>query len=432
LGKYIGIVGLGYVAGPRYDGPPDYLFRSCRVNPIGERGTAVKDQYHFPLENFITSERFERIKAFAADKETPCLIIDLDIIRKNYEDLRKFLPFTKIYYAVKANPDDAVVSLLRDLGSNFDVATRYELDQLLKLGISPDRMSFGNTIKKEKDIAYFYEKGVQLYVTDSITDLDKIARAAPGSKVFFRLLTEGLGADWPLSKKFGSHPDLARQLIKTAVRFGLQPYGISFHPGSQQRDVGQWSSALTTVSQLFQWARDDLNVNLKMINMGGGFPANYIEPTDTLGQYADDIKRFLDNSFKNEWPEEIIIEPGRSMAGDAGVIVSEIINIAKKSVHERYPWVFLDVGKFGGLIETLDEAIKYPIYFEGEGTAVDVILAGPTCDSMDILYEKTTYMMPETARIGDRVYILTTGAYTQSYSSIYFNGFPPLQSYILE
>jgi len=392
----------------------------------------VKDQYHFPLENFISKERFERIKAFSGDKETPCLVIDLDIIRKNYEDLRKYLPFTKIYYAVKANPDDAVVSLLRDLGSNFDVATRYELDQLLRLGISADRMSFGNTIKKEKDIAYFYEKGVRLYVTDSITDLDKIARAAPGSKVFFRLLTEGLGADWPLSKKFGSHPDLARQLIKTAVRFGLQPYGISFHPGSQQRDVGQWSSALTTVSQLFAWARDDLKVNLKMINMGGGFPANYIEPTDTLGQYADDIKRFLDNCFKNDWPEEIIIEPGRSMAGDAGVIVSEIINIAKKSVHERYPWVFLDIGKFGGLIETLDEAIKYPIYFEGEGTAVDVILAGPTCDSMDILYEKTTYMMPETARIGDRVYILTTGAYTQSYSSVYFNGFPPLQSYILE
>jgi ornithine decarboxylase len=392
----------------------------------------VKDQYHFPLENFMSKERFERIKAFAGDKETPCLVIDLDIIKKNYDDLRKYFPFAKIYYAVKANPDDAVVSLLSDLGSNFDVATRYELDQLLRLGVSPDRMSFGNTIKKEKDIAYFYEKGVRLYATDSITDIDKIARAAPGSKVFFRLLTEGLGADWPLSRKFGSHPDLARQLIKTAIRFGLVPHGISFHPGSQQRDVGQWSTALTTAAQLMAWARDDLKVEMKMINMGGGFPANYIEPTDTLGQYADDIKRFLDNCFKNDWPEEIIIEPGRSMAGDAGVIVAEIINIAKKSVHERYPWVFLDIGKFGGLIETLDEAIKYPICFEGEGTAVDVILAGPTCDSMDILYEKTQYMMPETARIGDRVYILTTGAYTQSYSSIYFNGFPPLKSYILK
>ena len=142
----------------------------------------MKDQYRFPLENFMPRERFERIKAFAKDKETPCLIIDLDVIRKNYQDLRTYLPFAKVYYAVKANPDDAVVELLRDLGSSFDVATRFELDQLLRLGVEPDRMSFGNTIKKEKDIAYFYEKGVRLYVTDSITDLDKISRAAPGSK----------------------------------------------------------------------------------------------------------------------------------------------------------------------------------------------------------------------------------------------------------
>jgi len=403
---------------------------SRELSPCQEACT-VKTAYSFPLENFMSREKFERIKEFAKDKETPCLIIDLDVIRKNYENLQTYLPWATIYYAVKANPDDAVVSLLRDLGSNFDVASRYELDQLLRLGVSPDRMSFGNTIKKEKDIAYFYEKGVRLFVTDSITDIDKLSRAAPGSKVFFRLLTEGLGADWPLSKKFGSHPDLARQLMKTAMRFGLEPYGISFHPGSQQRDVGQWSSALAIVAQLFNWARHDLKVDLKMINMGGGFPANYLEPTDSLEQYAEDIKRFLDNSFGLVWPEKIVIEPGRSMAGDAGVIVSEIINIAKKSVHERYPWVFLDIGKFGGLIETLDESIKYPIYFEGQGSVEEVILAGPTCDSMDILYERTPYFMPSSAKTGDRVYILTAGAYTQSYSSVYFNGFPPLKSYIL-
>jgi ornithine decarboxylase len=394
----------------------------------------LEEQYQFPLESFMSRERFERIKEFAKDKETPCLVIDLDVIRQKYEELRSNLPFAKVYYAVKANPSDEVVALLRDLGANFDVATRYELDQLLRLGVSPERMSFGNTIKKEKDIAYFYEKGVRLFVTDSPTDLDKISRAAPGSRVFFRLLTEGLGADWPLSKKFGSHPDLARQLIKMAVRFGLEPYGISFHPGSQQRDVGQWSTALTQVAQLFRWAKEEAHVELKMINMGGGFPANYVESTDSIAQYSEDIQRFLDTSFKfmGHWPEEIIIEPGRSLAGDSGVIVAEIVNIAKKSVHERYPWVFLDIGKFGGLIETLDEAIKYPIYFEAAGKAQSIIIAGPTCDSMDILYEKWTYNMPDKTKIGDRVYILTTGAYTQSYSSIYFNGFPPLRAYMLK
>jgi ornithine decarboxylase len=380
----------------------------------------------------MPKERFEKIRDFAKDKETPCLVIDLDIIRANYDALRKNLPFAKIYYAIKANPNDEVVALLASLGANFDVATRWELDQALRLGITPDRVSFGNTIKKEKDIAYFYEKGVRLFVTDSMSDLDKLSRAAPGSKVFFRLLTEGLGADWPLSRKFGSHPDLARQLIKTCVRFGLVPYGLSFHPGSQQRDIGQWSTSLTQIGQLWHWARDEAHVELKMLNMGGGFTANYIEPTDSLQQYSEDIQRFLTNTFKDAWPEEIIIEPGRSMAGDAGVIVAEIVNIAKKSVHDRNSWVFLDIGKFGGLIETLDEAIKYPIYFTGEGKAVNIILAGPTCDSMDILYEKRTYTMPDKTRIGDRVYILTTGAYTQSYSSIYFNGFPPLTSYILK
>lgn len=391
----------------------------------------VSQEYSFPLENYMSREKFERIREFARDKETPCLILDLEVIRRNYENLRTYLPYATVYYAVKANPDDAVISLLRDLGSCFDVASVYELDQLLRLGVTPDRMSYGNTIKKEKDIAYFYEKGIRLFVTDSMQDLDKISRAAPGSKVFFRLLTEGLGADWPLSKKFGSHPDMARQLIKTAVRFGLEPYGISFHPGSQQRDVGQWSSALTQVAQLFNWARNELKVDLRMINMGGGFPANYIEPTESIQQYAEDIKRFLDNSFGQEWPEKIIIEPGRSMAGDAGVIVTEIVNIARKSLHEHKQWVFLDIGRFGGLIETLDEAIKYPIFFEGKGKAEPIILAGPTCDSMDIMYEKTPYFMPSSARIGDRVYILSTGAYTQSYSSVYFNGFPPLRSYIL-
>ena len=353
------------------------------------------------------------------------------MIKANYEALRTHLPYAKVYYAVKANPDDEVVKLLRDLGSCFDVASRYELDQLLALGISPERISYGNTIKKERDIAYFYEKGVRLFVTDSPSDLDKLSRAAPGSRVFFRLLTEGLGADWPLSRKFGCHPDLARQLIKLAARLGLEPYGISFHPGSQQRDVGQWSTAITQAGMLFRWAREEANVELKMLNMGGGFPADYVEPTDRLGQYAEDIGRFLDNNFKGAWPQEIVIEPGRSMAGNAGLIVAEVVNIAKKSVHERYPWVFLDIGKFGGLIETLDEAIKYPIYFEGSGPAREVIIAGPTCDSMDILYEKWTYTMPEGTRIGDRVYIFTTGAYTQSYSSVCFNGFPPLRSYIL-
>jgi len=393
----------------------------------------MDEQYQFPLSSYMSGQKFERLKRFSEGLETPCLIIDLDVIRANFAALRKELPFASVYYAVKANPNEEVIRVLRDLGSSFDVATRYELDELLRIGgIDPERMSFGNTIKKEKDIAYFYEKGVRVFATDSLSDLEKIARAAPGSKVFFRLLTECAGADWPLSKKFGCQPDIARKLILRARELKLEPYGISFHPGSQQRDISQWQISLNEVASLWSWAKEKAGVEFRMINMGGGFPADYVEPTPVLSAYASHIKSFLDAAFGGSLPEKVIIEPGRSMAGDSGVIVSEIVNIAKKTESDTRDWVYLDIGKFGGLIETLDEAIKYPIYFQGSGKKLPIILAGPTCDSADILYEKYPYFMPESTKVGERVYILTAGAYTQSYSSVYFNGFPPLAQYILK
>jgi len=390
----------------------------------------LKENYYFPLDRYMTRERFERVREFSKDKETPFLIIDLEAIRRRYLEMKSALPFSQIYYAIKANPNDEVIRLLHSLGSCFDVATRFELDQLLGLGVEPDRMSFGNTIKKADDIRYFYEKGIRLYVTDSQEDLANIAVEAPGSRVFFRLLTEGTGSDWPLSRKFGAHSDMIYYLIIEARNRGLEPYGFSFHVGSQQRDIGQWDDAIARCKYLFDALEADEGISLKMINLGGGFPANYLSPTLPMDVYASEIKRFLIEDFGEEIPE-IYMEPGRAMTADAGVIVSEIIRISKKSKNNLYRWAFLDVGLFGGLIETLGEAIKYPIYFEGQGESEEIILAGPTCDSMDIMYQDFKYRMPSNTKEGDRVYIFTTGAYTQSYSSIYFNGFPPLRSYIL-
>ncbi|ADE56485.1 MULTISPECIES: type III PLP-dependent enzyme [Aminobacterium] len=385
--------------------------------------------YEFDLERFMTREKFERIKAFAADKETPCLIIDLDVIEKQYDSLKKGMPFAKIYYAVKANPLDDVVKLLVEKGSCFDIASVYELNQVLALGATPDRISYGNTIKKAKDIAYAYEKGVRLFATDSESDLYKLAKHAPGSKVFFRILTDGSGADWPLSRKFGAHPDTLYKLILMSKELGLEPYGVSFHVGSQQRDLGQWDHAISTCKYLFDSVAEK-GIRLKMINLGGGFPSQYIYPTVGAEVYGTEITRYLKEDFGENLPE-IILEPGRYMAGDAGVMVTEVVLISRKSEFGQYRWIYLDAGKFGGLIETLDESIKYPIYVEKKGIVQEAIIAGPTCDSMDILYEQYKYELPLTLEEGDRVYILTTGAYTQSYSSVYFNGFPPLAAYIL-
>ncbi len=388
-----------------------------------------KEPYHFNLARFVEEERFSRIKDYATSLETPVLIVDRNVIKNHYITLSNSMPQAQIYYAVKANPMNEVIMLLHEMGSNFDIASRYELDQMLQLGIDPTRLSYGNTIKKRSDISYFYSRGVRLFATDSENDLKNIAELAPKAKVFFRILTEGTGADWPLSRKFGAHPDVIFHLILQSVELGLEPWGISFHVGSQQRDIGQWDDAIARCKYLFDAVAEE-GIELKMINLGGGFPASYVDPTFSVEEYASEIQRFIREDFGDNMPQ-IILEPGRSITADSGVIVSEVVNICRKSKNNIYLWVYLDIGKFGGMIETIDESIKFPIYFDKEGFAEEIILAGPTCDSMDILYEHYKYHMPETVRPGDRVYIFTTGAYTQSYSSSNFNGFPPLKSVML-
>jgi len=390
----------------------------------------VENLFQFDLERYMTQERFTRIKEFSLDKETPFLVVDLKKVEEKYDELLNSLPFAKIYYAVKANPLEEVIRMLVRKGSCFDIASVYELDQILALGASPDRISYGNTIKKARNIAYAYSKGVRLFATDSESDLRKIAANAPGSRVFFRILTDGSGADWPLSRKFGAHPDTIFKLILLAATLGLEPYGISFHVGSQQRDIGQWDNAISTCKYLFDCAQAE-GIPLKMLNLGGGFPATYISPTHETSVYAAEIIRFLKEDFGQDLPE-ILLEPGRFMAGDAGVLVTEVVLISKKSEANQYSWVYLDAGKFGGLIETLDESIKYPIYSEKTGPIQETILAGPTCDSMDILYENEKYTLPASLAEGDRLFFFTTGAYTQTYSSVCFNGFPPLKAYVLE
>ena len=225
------------------------------------------------VEDYYEHATFQRMKAFADTKETPFLVIDTATVKRQLEELITGFSNAKIYYAVKANPAAEILEILRDRGCNFDIASIYELDRVLSLGITGDRISYGNTIKKSKDIRYFYDKGVRLYATDSEADLRNIAKAAPGSKIYVRILTEGTQtADWPLSRKFGCQTDIAMDLLITARDLGLEPYGISFHVGSQQTDLRQWDRAVGTVARMFTLLAET-DINLRMVNIGGGFPA---------------------------------------------------------------------------------------------------------------------------------------------------------------
>ena len=383
------------------------------------------------IEDYYSRATFQKMKAFADKQETPFVVIDTATIDKAYDDLRAGFEFAKVYYAVKANPAVEIIDLLKDKGSNFDIASIYELDKVMKTGVGPERISYGNTIKKSKDIRYFYEKGVRLFATDSEADLRNIAKAAPGAKVYVRILTEGsTTADWPLSRKFGCQTDMAMDLLILARQLGLEPYGISFHVGSQQRDISVWDAAIAKVKVIFERLKEEDGIVLKMINMGGGFPANYITKTNDLETYAEEIIRFLKEDFGDDLPE-IILEPGRSLIANAGILVSEVVLVARKSRTAVERWVYADVGKFSGLIETMDESIKFPIWTEKQGEMEEVVIAGPTCDSADIMYEHYKYGLPLNLASGDRLYWLSTGAYTTSYSAVEFNGFPPLKAYYI-
>jgi len=360
----------------------------------------------------------------------PCLVVDLDVVRDNYNAFAKALPDTRVFYAVKANPEPAVLKLLASLGSCFDTASVVEIQLALNAGAAPDRISFGNTIKKERDIARAYELGIRLFAVDCEAEVEKIARAAPGSKVFCRILCDGDGAEWPLSRKFGCVPEMATGVLEHAHRLGLTAYGVSFHVGSQQRNPKMWDGALKATSGIFRELAER-GIHLQMVNLGGGFPTKYLKNVPAVKAYGQSIFRSLRKHFGNAIPETII-EPGRGMVGNAGVIEAEVILISKKADDDKLKWVYLDIGKFNGLAETMDEMIRYPIRtpFDGDETEACVI-AGPTCDSVDVLYEKEPYFLPVSLEIGAKVLIEGTGAYTTTYSAVAFNGFPPLETHVI-
>ncbi|MCB8838703.1 ornithine/lysine decarboxylase [Aurantimonas sp. VKM B-3413] len=374
----------------------------------------------------------QRILDFLATRrpEGPCLVVDLDIVETNFNAFRKALPDSAIFYAVKANPAPEILKLLAALGSNFDCASVAEIEMALNAGVTAKRISYGNTIKKERDVARAHQLGVSLFAVDCVEEVEKVARAAPGARVFCRVLTNGEGAEWPLSRKFGCVPAMAIDVLAHARSLGLVATGVSFHVGSQQTDTNAWDAAIADAKFVFE-ALAEKGIVLTLVNMGGGFPTRYLKDVPTAQAYGRAIFDSLRKHFGNRLPETII-EPGRGMVGDAGVIKTEVVLVSKKSASDENRWVYLDIGKFGGLAETMDEAIRYPIVSHRDGERTEpCVLAGPTCDSADVMYEKAPYPLPISLTVGDELLIEGTGAYTTTYASVAFNGFEPLKSYVI-
>ncbi len=373
-----------------------------------------------------------KVAQFLAERQpaTPCLVLDVDRVEANFRALRDALPLARIYYAVKANPAAQVLERLVRLDSFFDAASIEEVESCLEAGARAAAISFGNTIKKVSAIRRAHEVGVSMFAFDSEEELLKLAEHAPGAPVYCRILVENEGADWPLSRKFGTTIENAKALMLQAATLGLDPYGLSFHVGSQQTTTRAYEVAVAKVAMLFT-DLTEAGVKLRMMNLGGGFPTRYRDEVPEINQFGLAIMNAMTAHFGNNLPE-MVIEPGRFVVGDAGVVSAEVVLVSQRDKADPLRWVYLDIGRFGGLAETEGEAIKYRITTPHDGSPTGpVSIAGPTCDGADILYEKSNYRLPLALRSGDRVELLSTGAYVTTYASQRFNGFAPLAEYYI-
>lgn len=365
----------------------------------------------------------------AHDFDRPTLVIDVAKVAKQYDALATGLGRAQIHYAVKANPEPAIIAQLVAQGSRFDAASRAEIELCLSQGAHAEDISFGNTVKSVRDIAFAHATGIDLFAADAEEELDKIAAYAPGARVYLRVLVENSLADWPLSRKFGCSAESLPGLMAYAVRKGLRPVGLSFHVGSQTRQAAFWAPVLDQIATLWDAAKAS-GYEMSVLNLGGGFPAFYDAPVAAARDYAAEVMSLVDARFGAV--PYIMAEPGRGLVAEAGHIAAEVMLVSRKHADDLHRWVYLDIGKFSGLAETMDEAIRYQFMTAKDNDVMGAcVLAGPSCDSADVLYEKRPVQLPMSLAAGDKVVIRNCGAYTTTYATIGFNGFPPLDVVVL-
>lgn len=370
---------------------------------------------------------------------TPYLVVDLDEVVRQYDRLAAAAAGWAVHYAVKALPERRIIDVLARQGCRFDVASPAEAQLCVAAGVDANRLSYGNTVKKLSDIRAATALGVRLFSFDSFDELDKLAVVGRRGltrdplRVMCRVLVDSSGSDWPLGVKFGCEPRMAAELLIRAQACGLVPWGVALHVGSQQRQPERWIDALETAAHVYR-VLADRGVTMPAINIGGGLPAHYLDPVPTVEEYVRVIKRGLDLAFGAARPAVVIAEPGRYLVADAGVLRTEVVTVARKHVGADVRWVFVDTGRFGALPETAGEAIKYRVRtaHDGRGGVGPVVLAGPTCDSADILYQHHRYQLPLALRSGDHIDWLSAGAYTTCYSAASFNGLTPPPVYFVK
>lgn len=343
---------------------------------------------------------------------TPYLVMDREKIAEKAAIIGRNIRNSSVFYAVKANPDIEVLRLINELGLGFEIASEGELQILSDLGVSPERIISSNPLKTLKFLRLATSYGVNYFSYDSASEVDKLSEYAPGSNVYIRLSVPNEGSEWPLSKKFGVEMDDAIGLLIYARERGLNPVGVTFHVGSQCTNAYSWHMALDKTKDLWDIAAQN-GIKLNMINIGGGYPIRYKKNVVDISTIDKEIDKIIYRKFPPD--TRVFIEPGRAVVGDSGIFVATVIGKARRADED---WLYIDVGVFNGLMESVG-GIKYSYIFENNMKKRTWTLAGPSCDSFDVIEKGAVLPDPD---VGSYVLILSGGAYTISYASE-FNGF---------
>lgn len=354
----------------------------------------------------------EETEALAQEYGTPLLVLSLEQIEKNYRLLRTHLPRVKVFYAIKANPHRRILELMRDLGSNFDVASDGEIMELSSLGVDGSRMIYANPMKTVNGLRACRNAGVGKMTFDSAGEIDKMARECPGATVLLRIRIDNSSAHVDLNKKFGAAREQALELLLKAREAGLDAAGIAFHVGSQTTSADPYLYALDIAREIFEEAAA-AGMQLRIMDIGGGFPIPEPKVRFNLQEMLNQINARLDEDFPGV---EIWAEPGRFICGTAVNLITSVIGVTERG---GQPWYFLDEGLYGTFSGVLFDQWDFKLISFKEGEQVAATFAGPSCDSLDIMFRgKMTVRQQE----GDLILVPICGAYTSA-SATTFNGF---------
>lgn len=364
---------------------------------------------------------FDRSVIEGLQHETPFFLFSRKKIKDNLREFEEYFPGAAVHFAMKANAEPELLRIVLEAGHGFEVASTYELQMLKEIKVPPQKIIYGTSVKPTTQIKGFFDYGVDRFAFDSLPELEKVAAAAPGSKVYVRALVNDTGSVFRFSEKFGTDKENIAPLLQRAKELELHPYGISFHVGSQASNPMAWASALESLSEPLKHLKK-LGIEIDIIDIGGGYPCTYAstEKELTLPEIAQNT---LSQYQKLPYQPNLILEPGRGIAATAAVLVTSVIGRVER---KGSTWLFLDAGVYSALFEAMayQGSTRYkvtslrPSYDAGEKIFA---LAGPTGDSPDVITHEA--LLPQDVAVGDKLIFHNVGAYSLVTTSR-FNGFP--------